>query len=72
MPRKSICEGSSNRCPACITAPKVPTCTPSSHPGVIFAAARGHVPLDPRRALAKFWLDPQGIYVGRLDDVRIG
>src|SRR4029077_14523859 len=29
-PRKSICEGSSKRCPACMTAPSVPTCMPSS------------------------------------------
>src|SRR6266849_10680326 len=29
VPRKSICEGSSNRWPACITAPRVPACCPS-------------------------------------------
>src|SRR2546427_4000588 len=29
MPRKSIWDGSSKRCPACITAPRVPTCWPS-------------------------------------------
>src|SRR2546421_1722888 len=29
VPRKSICDGSSNRCPACITAPRVPACCPS-------------------------------------------
>ena len=29
MPRKSIWDGSSNRCPAWITAPRVPTCCPS-------------------------------------------
>src|SRR3989442_6750589 len=29
MPRKSIWDGSAMRCPACITAPRVPTCWPS-------------------------------------------
>src|SRR6266850_5043267 len=29
VPRKSICDGSSNRWPACITAPRVPACCPS-------------------------------------------
>src|SRR2546425_10568380 len=48
MPRKSIWDGSSNRCPACITAPRVPTCWPSMNHasylrpvGVSFRSIRG-------------------------------
>src|ERR1700758_4729127 len=41
------------------------------HPGVIFAADRGLVPLDPRRALAESGLDPGRVHVRRLDDMRV-